>query len=181
MRAQIALSQGSFPQAKDLAAKVLQRSGTEFKGVASDARLVVALAQSYGGSSAAGKKTALEALEVARELNDPAQLANAQLTLAEAMLLAQDSQGALNNALQAEEVFARFTQQASHWHALTIAALASQNIGDKTRAREYAMRARDLLSKLDQRWDADSYHSYLNRPDIDRLRKQLEHVTGSPS
>ena len=180
-RAQIAFSQGSFPQAKDLAAKVLQRTGTEFKGLASDARLVLALTQSYGGSSAAGKKTALETVETARELNDPVQLASAQLALAEAMLLAKDSQGALTNALQAEEVFARLAQQASDWRALAIAALASQNLGDKTRAREYAMRAKDLLSKLEQRWNSESYHSYLNRPDIDRLRKQLEHVTVSAS
>ncbi len=177
-RAQMALSQANFAVAKDMAGRVLERAGDEFKNPAADARMVLALTQAQAGASAEGKKVALETVEAARQLNDPVRLATAQLTLAETLLLAKDSQGALTNALQAGESFQRFGQLASDWRAYTIAALASQNLGDKTRTREYAMRAKDSLSKLEHRWNTESFNSYLSRPDIDRLKKQLDNMAG---
>jgi hypothetical protein len=120
----------------------------------------------------------VQAVELAQRLNDPWQLAKARLALAEAMLLAGDSQGAAANAQQAADVFSRLGQAESEWRSLTVAAQATQNLGDKTRAREYAMRARDSLSKLEQQWGGDNYKSYLGRPDIQRLRKQLDQLNG---
>lgn len=180
VRSQIALSQGKYAEAKELSAKVIERAGTEFVNLSSDAKMVLAIAQSYGGAAAAGKQTAQSLLESVKQLNDPVLLANAQLTLAETMLAANDHQGALANALQAQEAFARMGQQASEWRALLIAALA-QNSSDKVRAHEYAMRAKESLSKLEQRWTTESYNRYLGRPDIDRFRKQLIHLTGPAS
>ncbi len=178
-RSQIALSQGNFAQAKELAAKVIERAGTEFVNLSSSAKMVMALSQSYGGAAGAGKETAQSLVDSVKELNDPALVANAQVTLAETMLAARDSQGALKNANQAQEAFARMGQPASEWRALLIAALALQNSSDKVRAREYAMRAKESLSKLETRWTTESYNRYLSRPDIDRLRKQLVQLTGS--
>ncbi len=140
---------------------------------------MIGLAQSYSGAKASGKQMATEAVDMAMQLNDPAQLATVRLVLAEAMLLAGDSKAASSNALQAQEVFARLGQLASEWRALLIAAQASQNLVDKTRAREYAMRAKELLSKLEQRWGSENYKSYLSRSDIQRLRKQLDQHTSS--
>jgi uncharacterized protein HemY len=116
---------------------------------------------------------------MARQLNDPAQLAAAELALAEALLLAGDSKAALSSALQAQEVFGRLGQPASEWRALLVAAQASQNLGDKSKSGEYAMRAKDLLSKLEQRWGSDNYKSYLSRPDIQRFRKQVDQLSAS--
>jgi hypothetical protein len=130
----------------------------------------------YGGAAAAGAGKCAQALELAKQLNDPWQFAKAQLALAEAMLLAGDSPGACANALQAQEVFARLGQQASEWRALAIAALASEKLGDKTKAAEYALRANDSQGKLEQRWGKENYGAFLNRPDIQRMRKQLEQV-----
>jgi len=112
-------------------------------------------------------------------LAEPAQLAEAHLTLAETMLVSGDSQAALAHAQEAADVFLRLGRGESAWRSLTIAAQSSQNFGDKTRAREYALKARDSLSKLEQRWNAENYKSYLNRPDIQRLKKQLDQLTGS--
>ena len=61
-----------------------------------------------------------------------------------------------------------------------IAAQASENLGDKNQAREYAMRAKDTFAKLEQRWGSEDYKSYLSRPDIQRFRKRLEQLTGCP-
>ena len=90
------------------------------------------------------------------------------------MLLAGDLQGALSNALQAQGVFNRLGQGASEWRALAIAALARGKLGDKIEAREYALRASDLLSKLEQRWGRENLNSFLGRADIQRLQNQLK-------
>jgi hypothetical protein len=104
-------------------------------------------------------------------------LATAQLALAETLLLTGDAKGAVGNALAAQEIFARLGQPSSEWQALLIAGQASQNVGHKNAARDYALRASDLLSKLEQRWGSDNYNSYLSRPDVQRFRRQLEQLT----
>ena len=177
--AEIALMQDNFANAKTSAEKVVEAAGTEFKNDATAAKIVIGLSESYSGAKAAGKQTTSEAVDLARQTNDPAELATAQLALAAAMLLEGDAKGAASNALQAEEVFARLGQPASEWQALLIAAQASQNLGDKSHAREYAMRATETFSKLEQRWGSEGYKSYLSRPDIQRFRKQLEQLNSS--
>jgi hypothetical protein len=177
--AEMALSQGRFADARTRAGNVLASVGPEFKNIVTSAKAVVGLAESYGGAAAAGKQKMLEAVDLAKQLHDPVQLASAQLGTAEAMVLAGDSPGASVNALQALEVFGRLGQQASEWRALLVAAQANQNMGDKSKAREYAMRAKDLLAKLEQRWGSENYTSYLNRSDVQRLRKQLDQLSAA--
>jgi len=177
--AEIALMQGNFANAKATAEKVVELAGTEFRGPVTSAKIVIGLAESYGGAKTAGKQTTSEALDLAKQLNDPAQLASAQSAFAAALLLAGDSRSAVTNALQAQEVFARLGQLESEWQAWLVAAQASENLGDKTNAREYAMRAKDTFEKLEQRWGGEDYKSYLGRPDIQRLRKKLEPLVAS--
>jgi serine/threonine protein kinase/ATP/maltotriose-dependent transcriptional regulator MalT len=176
--AEIALSQGRFAEAKAKAEIVLETSGETFKDAAMGAKMVIGLAQAYSGAARAGRQVAAEAVDMARRLNDPAQLATAQLVLAEAMLMEGDSTAASRTALQAQEVFTRLGQQSSEWQALVIAAKSSQNLGDKIAARAYALRAKDVLSKLEQRWGHENYQTYLSRPDIKRFRKQLDQLSG---
>ena len=174
--AEIALMQDNFANAKATAEKAVETAGTEFKGTVNSAKIVIGLAESYGGAKAAGKQTTSAALELAKQLNDPAQLASAQSAFAAALLLAGDSSSAVTNALQAQEVFARLGQMESEWQAWLIAAQACENLGDKTKAREYAGQAKDTFAKLEQRWGNEDYKSYLGRPDVQRLRKQLEQL-----
>jgi tetratricopeptide (TPR) repeat protein/predicted Ser/Thr protein kinase len=177
--AEIVLSQERFPDAKDKAEKLLATAGTQFSEVSLNSRRILGLAQAYGGATAAGKEKCTQAVDLAKQLNDPLELARTQLALAEAMLLSGDSQGAFNTALQAQAVFARLGQQASEWRALVVATLASGKLGDKSKAQEYALRANDSLSKLEQRWGKENYDTFLSRPDVQRFRKQLAQITGS--
>jgi serine/threonine protein kinase/Tfp pilus assembly protein PilF len=176
LKAEIALSQNHFPEAKEAAARTLEKAAKEFPNAATNAQLLMGLAQSYGGAAAAGKALAAQAFDKARQSADPATLAQAQLIFAETLLISGDLQAAGSNAEQAADTFIQLGQEESAWRALTLAAQASQNLGDKTKAREYALKARDSLSKLEQRWNAESYKSYLSRPDIQRLRKQLDQL-----
>jgi hypothetical protein len=60
---------------------------------------------------------------------------------------------------------------------LTVAAQATAKAGDKIKAHEYSLKAKDMLSGLEQRWNAESYRTYLSRPDIERLKKELDLLT----
>jgi len=179
--AEMALLQGDYRDARSRAETVLEEAGKDFEDSATGAKLVIGLAQSYGGATAAGKQVAAEVVEAAKHLNDPAQLGTAQLVLAEATLLAGDSGAASAQAIEAAGVFARLGQVASEWRALAIAAQASHHSGDKTRAREYAVRAKDLLSSLEQRWGREHYQSYMRRPDVQRNWKQVDQIAASVS
>jgi len=178
VRAKIAFSQGRFPDARAAAAKALEKAGSEFEKLSIPAKMLIGRAQCYGGAPAVGRSFVSEAFNKSGELGDPSELADAQLALSEAMLFSGESQGAAANALKAAEVYSRLGQAESEWRSLTLAAQATQNLGDKTRAREYAVRARDSLSKLEQQWGSDNYKSYLGRPDIQQLRKQLDQLNG---
>jgi tetratricopeptide (TPR) repeat protein len=174
--AEIALSQERFPEARDKTEKLMATAGEEFPEISLNGRLALGLAQAYGGAATTGKTKCLEALNLARQLNDPWEVAKAQLALAETMLLSGDSQGAVSNAVQARDVFTRLGQQASEWRALAVAALASARLGDKNKAQEYASRANESGAALEQRWNKDNWNTFLARPDVQRFRKQLERV-----
>ena len=176
--AEIALSQERNADAKKVAEEVLKAAGEDLKGPAVDARVIMALAQSESNKTAA-RQLATEAVDLAKGLNDPAAFANAQLALAEVLLTAGDSNGALSHASAAQETLARLGRVASEWRALVLVARIHQNLGDKSRASEYAVRAKDLLSRIEQRWGADNFNSYLRRLDIQRYRKQLDQITAT--
>lgn len=179
--ARMALSQGRFAEAKGKAENVLAAAGGDFPGAVFRSKMIIGLSQSYSGAAAVRDKTVAEATDLAGRLNEPGSLAAAHLALAEAMLLSGDAKTGLSTALRALEVFPRLGQQASEWRALVVAGLASRDLGDKSKAREYALKATESLSKLEQRWGSENYNSYLSRPDVQRFRKQLGRLMTAPS
>lgn len=174
--AEIALSEDRMADAKRAAEDVLQAAGKDLKGLAADAKIVMALAYSSVNKVAA-RQSATEAVELAKSLNDPATLANAQLALAEVLLGGGDVNGALSNASAAQEIFAKLGRTVSEWRAVVLLARGHQNTGDRIRASEYAERAKDLLSRIEQRLGAENFNSYLRRPDVQRYRKQLDQLS----
>jgi len=95
--------------------------------------------------------------------------------LAEAMVLNKEA-AALQTALEAQKMFGQSGQKDSEWRALLIAARSSDLAVDKSAAREYAARADAACNALEQIWGADSYRTYLRRPDIQMYRKQLAQI-----
>jgi serine/threonine protein kinase/Tfp pilus assembly protein PilF len=172
--AEIALSQRRFPDAQARAQSILTAAGDEFKSAALDAKLVLVAAETQSGGRGGNLQTALQTLELARQYHDPAQLATAQFRLAAVALAAGNSTTALANARQAADAFMRLDRPASGWPALLVAAQATKNTGDKNAAQEYATRASETLFRLEQRWGKDYFDSYLHRPDIQKLRKELD-------
>jgi tetratricopeptide (TPR) repeat protein len=178
-RARLSLIQGHFTEAKTRAGNALAAAKDKFPEAALDAERLLAAAQDGGGSEKIAKQTAADALELAKRLNDPGQLAQTQLVAAGTMLAAGDNQDALTAANQAQSFFARADQMASNWQALLIGGLASRGLGDTTKSHEYGARAEESLARLRQSWGPEVFESYLRRPDIQQLQKRLKELTGS--
>ncbi|HKR00446.1 MAG TPA: hypothetical protein VJT09_07220, partial [Pyrinomonadaceae bacterium] len=60
------------------------------------------------------------------------------------------------------------------WRAWLLAASAARHLNDEAKAREYASQASQGLSSLETKWGAEPYNSYLTRPDVQHMRKQLD-------
>jgi len=178
-RARLSLIQGRFSAAKTGAEKVLAAAKEKFPEAALEAERLLAAAQEAGGSAKIAKQSAADALDMAKRLNDPRQLAQTQLVDAQALLSAGDNQGALETANQAQTFFARAGQMASNWQALLIPGLASRGLGDTAKSHEYGARAEESLAKLRQSWGPEVFESYLRRPDIQRLQKRLKLLSAS--
>ncbi len=115
----------------------------------------------------------VEAVKIAEQMDDGHLLSGALLAFAEAALIHGDAQEALTAASRAQINFALTGQQDSEWRAWLITARASKLLGDETKAHENASRANDALLNLQQKWGAEAYRSYLARPDMTRLQRQL--------
>ena len=174
--ARMALSREHWPDAQAKAQKAEKLAGAELHGTAAEASLTICMAQAYSGAAKQGAVKCQQAVEAARQANDPAVLAESLLALATSMAQAGDATGAARNALEAQQIFARAGRRDCEWLAWLIAARASKANGDSDKAREYATKAQETLSGIQQQWGNDNYNSYLNRPDVQLSRKQLSEI-----
>ena len=175
VRARIALSQLQYGEAQKEAQLAVDASA-KFPDVLLQAKACLGRAMALSGGGAQGRKLCEEALAAAQSLKSRPLITSAQLALADAMLAGKDPAGALQTALDAQKVFAQSVQKDSEWRALLIAARSSDLAGDKNAAQDYASRADKTCSELAQKWGADSYDSYLRRPDIQLYRTQLAQI-----
>jgi tetratricopeptide (TPR) repeat protein/tRNA A-37 threonylcarbamoyl transferase component Bud32 len=174
----ILLSERHFPVARAKAEQALALAGTQYPAIAFVAKRVIGTVQVSSGAASEGRKLLEETVEKAMRADDPEPLSALLLALAGAMLEDGDAQNALTTALRAQDSFARSKQHESEWRAWLVAARASRRTGDQVKAQEYASRAAELLSSLQQKWGADNYTSYLARPDVQYYRNQLSEEFG---
>jgi serine/threonine protein kinase/tetratricopeptide (TPR) repeat protein len=170
--AEIALSQQLFPLAREKSQQAIALTDARNE-TAIEAKRVLGLALALSGAAREGLAACESALEMATKSKNPWLISRAQLALAQILLLVNDSQGALKNALAAQSSFERAGQQASEWRAWLLAARASRRLNDEVKAREYESRAAQTLSSLEKKWGAEVYSRYLTRADVQSLRKQL--------
>jgi hypothetical protein len=116
---------------------------------------------------------AAEAAQLAAKSGAALLIADTGLAHAEALLAAGGARAALDTALAAGQWFAGAGNQESEWRSWLVAARAESALGHADQSREDAEKARDLLAGLEQKWDADNYKTYMSRPDIQDLRRQL--------
>ncbi|MCA1642846.1 MAG: tetratricopeptide repeat protein [Acidobacteria bacterium] len=171
--AHMALSERRFADAKAKGQQVLALVGEQNKQTASQAKQVIALAQAFTGAATAGGQICREALDLAKRVGDPWLFSNAQLAYAETLLEGGDAQGALTNALEAQESFARAGQRESEWRAWLVAAGSAARAGKGEAARHYASRAASCLEELQRAWGGEVFNTYQARPDVQLRRRRL--------
>jgi tetratricopeptide (TPR) repeat protein len=174
--ARMALSQGNYEEARKNGELALNQSASQFPDVTLQAKACVGRAQAFSGAASAGRKSCEEAVAIAKKSNTPQLIASALLALAEVLVTESNAKGGLQNALEAQRMFARAGQQESEWRAWLIAARAEDLAGNKSAAQDYASRSNSLCVGLAEKWGKDAYESYLRRPDIEKYRNQCEQI-----
>jgi len=174
--ARMALSQSNYEEARKNGELVLNQFASQFPDVTLQAKACVGRAQALSGAASAGRKSCEEAVAMAKKTNTPQLMASALLALAEVLVTESNAKGALQNALEAQRMFARAGQQESEWRALLIAARAEDLAGSKSAAQDYASHANSLCAGLAEKWGKDAYESYLRRPDVEKYRNQCEQI-----
>lgn len=178
VRARIALSQLQYGEARKNAQLAVEAS-EKFPDVMLQAQCTLGLVSAYSGSAPAGQKLCEDALVLANKTKSRAAITSVQLALAEIALLERNGAEALNGALDLQKIFAQSGQKDSEWRALLIAARASELAGNHTAGQDYASRADKACKELQQKLGAESYESYLRRPDIQAYRAQLAQLLRS--
>ncbi len=174
--ARMALSERRLPEARREAAQAITTSANQVVTVAILGRSIEGLVQSLSGSAHQGGTRCQEALEIAKQSRDPYLVSEALLLFAETLAQAGDSEGASKAALESHELASRIGKRDSEWIAYAIAARASRTMGRQQEAHDYATRAANSLSQLEQEWGTDNYNSYLARTDVQISRKQISEL-----
>ncbi|HLE64329.1 MAG TPA: hypothetical protein VI750_14355, partial [Pyrinomonadaceae bacterium] len=173
--AQMALSERNSDEAKKKSRLALEGS-SQFPDVLLQAKSCMGRAEAFSGAAEAGRKSSEEAVAIAKKVNSTPLISSALLSLAEVLLIKNDSNGALGNALEAQKMFAQSGQQDSEWRALLIAARASDLTGNRPAALGYASQADSLCAGLEQKWGKEAYNGYLRRPDIQSYRNEAAQI-----
>src|SRR5260370_36657098 len=139
----MALSERNYSEAKKNAQLALDVSASQFPDVTPQAKYCTGRAEAFSGAPQVGRKLCEEAVAMAKKVNDPRLISSALLALAEVLLIANDLEGALESALEAQKMLARSGQHDSEWRPLRIAARATDLAGNKSSAHDYA--AQDLF------------------------------------
>ncbi|HEY2964007.1 MAG TPA: tetratricopeptide repeat protein [Pyrinomonadaceae bacterium] len=164
--AELRLSQRNFKDAIALSNEAITMAGRQYPDVVIEAKSVLGLAKALSGNAGEGLRLCDEAVKMAAPAGDFLLLSRALLSKAEAALLRNDAQTALDLATQAQARFAQGEQYESEWRAWLIASRATEKLGDKNKAQEQFTNAMNARSKLEQLWKADSFKQYSLRPDI---------------
>lgn len=174
-RARMALSERNSGEARKQSQLAIDLS-SQFPDVMLQAKYCMGQAEALSGSIQVGRELGQEAIAMAKKINSPQLTSSAMLALAEVLLLASDSKGALAHALEAQKMLARAGAHDSEWRALLIAARASDLTGNNSAALEYAAQADRLCASLEQKWSKEVYDGYLRRPDIQNYRNQVTQI-----
>ena len=171
-RAEMALSQKDFRAALDFSRRVLgqQNLGADLTVAA---KSTLGAAEIATGSRKEGMAALAEAVQVAEKSGAGLPIAGARLADAEALLAAGEAQRARDTAFAVQQWFAGAGNPEAEWRAWLVVSSAQKALGDTAKSQQSAQKAAQILAALEQKWDSDSYKSYLDRPDIQDRDKQL--------
>jgi tetratricopeptide (TPR) repeat protein len=173
------LSERRFTDAITASRRAIAEDDSKTRHAATEATYLMGLARSLSGASGEGLRVCEDALKMANHTANPRLMAEAQLSLAEALLAANNAQSAEAAATEAQQLFMRLGRTEAEWRAWLVKARADLELGDPGAARASAARADALLSSLRQMWGDEAFEGYLKRGDIAVYRRQLVETSSS--
>jgi tetratricopeptide (TPR) repeat protein/tRNA A-37 threonylcarbamoyl transferase component Bud32 len=173
-RAEIALAERQFHEAIAGVDRALGLGGSQNNAAIARGKYIKGLAQALSGDGRAGQALCNEAVATATTLGDPLLLARAQLALAQSSFAAGDSQSAISSAQQSRTFFSDAGLTGAEWRTWLVEGLVTERAGDKDKAKTCLNRAVELLVSLEQKWGAEIFKSYQDRPDVQIYRKQID-------
>ncbi len=174
IRAAALLSQQRYAQAQTVAEKMIAQAPDMAADRKQELERDLAVSNAYRGKT----KLALAHLEsmlAARGSGDPAEDAELELVAAKVYLAAGDAQEARDAAMKAESYFASQDLLDSAFRSALLGATASKALGDALGYRTFSNKAIDNFSNLQQTWDARIIETYISRPDIQPMVRELNH------
>ncbi len=177
-QARAALIQRQFTEVAEHGRQALEAS--QLKETVIDVKRMLGLSNAHTGKHSEGRALCEEALQGARETNDPAIISASLLALAEALYEGGEMEGALAPASEAREAFRRAGQIASEWRASLLMALAHWRAGRSDEARKEKAHSESLLKQLGERWGEDAFVSFTKRPDVQKLQTGLGAISAEP-
>jgi tetratricopeptide (TPR) repeat protein len=174
--ARMALSENHWSEAINKSWRALELAGSQAKGIATESTFTLGLAEVFSGATREGRVNCDKAVAIARETGNPSLEADSLLALAQALIQSGDKTGALKASTEAQEILSRLGKHHYEWLAWLIMARANRSIGDSSKTPDCASRAENLLAGLQQQLGGENYNAYLNRPDIQFYRKQLNQL-----
>jgi tetratricopeptide (TPR) repeat protein len=177
-RADMALSQGDFASAMKFSQQVLDQPNLT-ADLQVKAKGTLGLARIASGLRREGLAAVAEAEQVAEKSSSAWLIAGARLAYAEALLAAGDAQRARGMASAAQQWFAGAGNQAAEWRCLLAVAGAEKALGDTAKSLANTQKTNQIVAGLKQKWDSDSYKTYLDRPDIQERGRQLARLAAA--
>jgi len=168
IKAEIALSQREFPEAK-IKSETALKAGASSGVISIEAKRTLGLTNIFQGSHSDGERLCNEAFEAAKKVGDVGLISRAQLALALAQLGNGNARSALATVTEAQQRLALTGQKESEWRAWAIAAQTSRALHDEAGERQRLKSANDLLSELEQSLGSETFAHYIRRPDIQAL------------
>lgn len=168
IKAEMSLSEGDARQATVSGNEALKTGGPN-SNVGIQAQYILGIAKAASGAPADGQRLCNDSIKAAANSGDFGLHSRALLACAEVALKGNDPKTALSLATQAQERFVRGDQLELEWRAWAIAARASENSGDSSKAQEQKSQAEVARLKLEQQWGPDAFKKYAAKPDISGL------------
>jgi tetratricopeptide (TPR) repeat protein len=177
VKAQSDLSEQNYKSALAESQKAIDLSGSQSGEIFVQATFTKGLANSRSGAKEIGKQLCRKAVEEAVKTGMAHLSLKSNLALAETLLANGEAQASLNVFFELQKNFVSSSNLSTQWQSFAVAAHASHNLGDKTKANEYVIRANQCLSEIEKTFGAENYQTYLARRDVQVYLNQLETIS----
>ena len=176
-RAEMALSEGKYAETISRCNQAIAQTPPDQVDSLADLNRVLGLALLRSGRKQEGRQHCERSLTMATAAPDVSVLLACTLAVAEARLETGDWNGALAAVQPEEERLSKLPDW--NWQAKALEARASEALGNRGVARQYALAAQRQLEVIERQWGGLVFRSYHARPDLQRLWRPLLRIVSA--